>query len=82
MSTVAVLFRIYPKEGMLEKVMQNIGDALKPVGMQMEDIAFGIKTVKALFKFDDEKTGSSNIEQSLKEVEGVEEVEVLEESLL
>jgi translation elongation factor EF-1beta len=82
MSTTAILFRIYPKEGMLDKVMQNIRKALNPVGMQSEDIAFGIKTVKVLFKFDDEKTGSSSIEKSLKGVEGVDEVEVLEESLV
>ncbi len=82
MSTVAVLFRIYPKDGMLDTVMQNIKKSLNPVGMQAEDIAFGIKTVKILFRFDDEKTGSSDIEKSLKDIEGVDEIEVIEESLV
>ncbi len=82
MSTVAVLFRVYPKDGMIDTVMQTISNSLKPVGMQAEDIAFGIKTIKILFRFDDEKTGSSIIEKSLKDLEGVDEVEVLEESLV
>lgn len=82
MTATYVLFRVYPKDGMLDEAMDNISKKLTPTGMQMEDIAFGIKTIKVLFKFDDENTGSSSIEKSLKEIKGVDEVEVLEESLM
>jgi translation elongation factor EF-1beta len=78
-----VLFRVYPKDGAaVEEVANSISKAMKPTGIQTEDVAFGIKTIKVLFKFDDEKTGSSSIEKSLKDVKGVGEVEVLEESLI
>jgi translation elongation factor EF-1beta len=82
MTSTYVIFRVYPKDGMLDEVMNSISKTLNPAGIQMEDIAFGIKTIKVLFKFDDEKTGSSSIEKALKDVKGVDEVEVLEESLM
>jgi translation elongation factor EF-1beta len=82
MSKVAVLFNVYPKEGMLDQAMANIKRDMNPTGMQSEDVAFGIKVIKVLFKFDDTETSSSKIEDKLKLVEGVGELEVAEEGLL
>lgn len=81
MGDVAVLFRIYAVEGGLDKVKKEIVEKLKPKGLQIEDVAFGIKTLKVLFIHDD-KTGSSDIEEAIKKIPGVNEVEVLEETLI
>ena len=82
MSSVAVLFNVYPKEGMLDSCVGNIKKEMSPSGIQTEDVAFGIKIIKVMFKFDNEKTTSSIIEDQLKKVEGVGEIEVVEEGLL
>ena len=49
--------------------------------MQLEDIAFGIKVIKVMFVHDDSE-GSSIIEEKLRKVNGVTEVEVADESLI
>lgn len=82
MSKVAVLFKVYPQEGMLDKAVANIKEKLKPAAMQTDDIGFGIKVIKVMFKFDDTETSSSKIEEELKKVEGISEIEVEEEGLL
>ncbi len=81
MANVAVLFKIYPKEGALEKVLEGVKN-LGAVGAQAEDVAFGIKIVRALFKFDDSNASSSQIEERIKALDGVSEVEIDEESLI
>jgi translation elongation factor EF-1beta len=81
MGTVAVLFRVYAEEGKEENVRKEIIDKLKPKGSQLEDVAFGIKTIKVLFWHDDSQ-GSSQIEEELKRIPGVKEVEIIEESLV
>jgi translation elongation factor EF-1beta len=81
MGKVGVVFKVYPENGQEEKVSKRIAEALKPNGIQLEDIAFGIKVIKVLFIHDDTE-GSSVFEEKLKNIEGVKEVEVEEESLL
>ncbi|MGD0729585.1 MAG: hypothetical protein ABR981_05910, partial [Candidatus Micrarchaeaceae archaeon] len=81
-SSVAVLFKVYPKEGMLDATAKNIKEQMSPTGMQVEDLAFGIKVIKVIFKFDDAQTSSSKIEEKLRNVEGVGELEVEEEGLI
>jgi translation elongation factor EF-1beta len=82
MSKVAVLFKVYPDDNMLEKAVENIKKAMNPAGLQVEDIAFGIKVIKVMFKFDDSQTSSSKLEDGLKKVQGVSEIEVVEEGLI
>ncbi|MFP3278921.1 MAG: elongation factor 1-beta [Candidatus Micrarchaeota archaeon] len=81
MGKVGVVFKVYPENGEEEKVSKRIAEALKPNGIQLEDIAFGIKVIKVLFIHEDTE-GSSVFEEKLKNIEGVKEVEVEEESLL
>jgi len=81
MGKVGVVFKVYPENGEEEKVSKRIAEALKPNGIQLEDIAFGIKVIKVLFIHEDTE-GSSIFEEKLKNIEGVKEVEVEEESLL
>jgi translation elongation factor EF-1beta len=82
MPKVAVIFKVYPDDGKLEQVMKKVNEKLKPAAMQSEEVAFGIKVVKVRFVFDDSETSSSKIEENIKAVEGVSEVEVEEESLI
>lgn len=81
MGTVAVLFRVYTEAGKEAEVRQAIVDKLKPKGSQLEDVAFGIKTIKVLFWHEDSQ-GSSEIEGEIKKIPGVSEVEIIEESLV
>jgi len=82
MSKVAVLFNVYPKDNNTEAAMDNIRKKMNPAGMQSEEVAFGIKVIKVMFKFDDTETSSSKIEDELRKVEGVGELEVAEEGLI
>ncbi len=82
MSKVAVLFNVYPKEGELDKALTSIKAKMNPTAMQTEEVAFGIKVIKVMFKFDDTETSSSKIEDDLRKVEGVGELEVAEEGLI
>jgi translation elongation factor EF-1beta len=81
MGRVGVVFKVYAENGEEEKVSKAIAEKLKPNGMQLEEIAFGIKIIKVLFIHEDTE-GSSVYEDKLKSIEGVKEVEVEEESLL
>ena len=80
--TVGVLFKIYPKEESADVVTKGLKSVPGFVGFSIDEIGFGIKVVKAFFKFEDAKTTSAVIEEQLKKLEGVSEVEVMEESLL
>ncbi len=81
MGDVAVLFRVYPEEGKADEVKASIIENLHPKSIALEDVAFGIKVIKVLFIHDD-KTGSSEFEEKLRNVKGVNEVEVLDETLI
>ncbi len=81
MTDVAVLFKVYTAEGQADNVAKVVKDTLKPNAMQVEDVAFGIKILKVMFVHDD-KVGSSEFEEKLRKISGVNEVEVAEESLV
>ncbi|MDE1827928.1 MAG: hypothetical protein KGH65_02090 [Candidatus Micrarchaeota archaeon] len=81
MGKVAVLFKVYAEDGMESEAKKNISEQLKPTAMQEEEIAFGIKILKVMFVYEDEQ-GSSKLEEQLRKVHGVREVEVMEESLV
>lgn len=83
MAMVAVVFKVYPKEGdPIEATVDNIKAQMSPANVLVEDLAFGIKVAKVLFKFDDSSGSSSALEEQLRKVHGVGEVEVAEESLV
>ena len=81
-STVGVLFKVYPAENEAEAVAQRIKDEMKPQSIAIDEIGFGIKILKPFFTFDDKTNTSMKIEEQLKKIKGVSEVEVIEESLL
>ncbi|MCL5429947.1 MAG: elongation factor 1-beta [Candidatus Marsarchaeota archaeon] len=81
MGMVAVVFKIYAKDGEFEKALASV-KTMNPAGSQVEEIGFGIKVIKALFKFEDKGGGTQKLEEGLRKLDGVSEVEVYEESLV
>lgn len=81
MGKVATLFNVYSDPGMEEKVAKEITEKLKPNSIQTEEIAFGIKVIKAMFIHEDSE-GSEKFEEELKGIPGATNVEVAEESLI
>ncbi|MCL4552660.1 MAG: hypothetical protein M1305_03795 [Candidatus Marsarchaeota archaeon] len=68
MAKVGALFKIFTDEGKLDEVTDEIKKELKPQDIRSEELAFGIKVIKALFVFEDSEVGSSSIEEKLKKV--------------
>ncbi|MGC8537732.1 MAG: hypothetical protein ACP5MZ_01970 [Candidatus Micrarchaeia archaeon] len=81
MSMVSIIFKVYPEESSFDSVASAL-KGMEARDVKAEDIGFGIKVIKAMFVFDDTKTNSSSIEEAVKGIAGVSEVEVEEESLL
>ena len=81
MGKVATLFKVYPEQGAEDSVLSEIKEGMKPNSIQLEDIAFGIKIIKAMFIHDD-SDGSERYEAKLRAMKNVNEVEVAEESLI
>lgn len=79
MGMVATVFKVYAEDP--DKVMAEIKAKLNPKSMQSEEIAFGIKVLKVMFVHEDSE-GSNILEDKLRAISGVSEVEVAEESLL
>ncbi|ASI13945.1 translation elongation factor aEF-1 subunit beta [Candidatus Mancarchaeum acidiphilum] len=83
MAKVGVVYKVYPKQDVdADTLMGKIKSELSPVSISAEDIAFGIKVIKAFFTYDDSEQGSSTMEEKLNGIDGVAQVEVDEESLI
>jgi len=81
MAKVAVEVKIYPADGVdAEALAKRIGEKAKEV--KVEDIGFGIKLVRALFVIPDAEGGTDKLEEEIKAVEGVSNVEVVSASRL
>lgn len=81
MGDVATIFKIYTETGKETEVRDSIIKTLKPKSIQLEDVAFGIKVIKVMFVHTDEE-GSTAIEEKLKGIKNVTEVEVSDQTLL
>ena len=79
MGKVATVFKVYSDNP--DAVKSKITSALKPTGIQVDDIGFGIKIIKVMFVHED-KEGSTHFEEGLRKIEGVRDVEVDDETLL
>jgi elongation factor 1-beta len=88
MGQVAVLFRLMPQG--VETDMEAIAKAVRPAlpagatvrGMQVKDIAFGLKSLLVSVIMADTGGILESTEQSLAKIPHVESVEVMEEGLL
>ncbi len=79
MGKVATVFKVYADDA--DAVKLRIVSALKPTGIQVEDIAYGIKIIKVMFVHED-KEGSTSYEDGLRKIDGVRDVEVDDETLI
>ncbi len=79
MANVAVEVKIYPADGVdADALARKIEERAKEV--KVEDIGFGIKVLRALFVIPDAEGGTDKLEEELKAVEGVSNVEVVSAS--
>ncbi|MEM3791643.1 MAG: hypothetical protein QXL16_02865 [Candidatus Micrarchaeaceae archaeon] len=81
MGDVATLFKIYFDPEKEERVKEKIKEEINPKDIKLEDVAFGIKVMKVLVVHKDEE-GSAKYEEKIRGIEGVNEVEVEEETLI
>ena len=83
MGDVAISIKIMPKgtEVDLEKVKSDIEEKMKVQDSKIEPLAFGIKCLKILLLTPD-RGGTDEIEKQIKEIDGVETVEVEDVSLI
>ena len=88
MGKVAVLFRLMPRgvESDLKQIGQHVATSLPAGvtirGMQVKDIAYGLKSLLVSVVMDDTGGVLESTEQALAKVPDVESVEVMEEGLL
>jgi elongation factor 1-beta len=88
MGQVAVLFRLMPHS--VETDMRQLGEKVRGVvpagvtlrGMQVKDIAYGLKALLVSVVMADAGGLLQSTEEALAKVPGVESVEVMEEGLL
>jgi elongation factor 1-beta len=88
MGQVAVLFRLMPQG--VDTDLERVAQAVRTVvpqgvtirGMQMKDIAYGLKSLLVSVVMNDEGGILEATEQALAKVPNVETVEVMEEGLL
>ncbi len=83
MSDVGILFRVYPVDNIdVNKLIDIAKESISPNKIEIEEIGFGIKVLKLFFRYNDSETTSSQIEDKIKSIKEVSEVEVIEESLI
>lgn len=88
MGQVAVLFRLMPHgvETDLDAVARGVRDSapqgVRIRGMQVKDVAFGLRSLLVSAVMDDTGGILESTEHALAKVPGVESVEVMEEGLL
>lgn len=88
MGQVGVLFRLMPHgvdtdmEAMARGVKASLPQQANVRGMQVKDIAFGLKALLVSVVMNDEGGILDSVEQALAKAPGVESVEVMEEGLL
>lgn len=83
MGKAMVLYRIYPEEGYdLAKLIADIGKVGKVKGVQREPIAFGLEVLKVGALIDDKLDRPDDVEDALRKVPGVKEIECLDLTLI
>lgn len=88
MGKVAVLFRLMPQgvetnmEEIANGVRSSVPSGVNVRGMQVKDIAFGLKSLLVSVVMDDTGGILESVERAFAKVPHVESVEVMEEGLL
>jgi translation elongation factor aEF-1 beta len=88
MGEVMLVYKIYPKEiedveKIQDKIKEGLPEDFKLNTLELEPVAFGLKVVKASFIFPDKVSGlSDKLENFLKNIEYVSEIEVTAQTLI
>ncbi len=86
MAEVLVLFRVMPED--VETDLDDVVERMKGIkfgkfqGAEREPIAFGLVALKPTFVVPDEAGATDKLEEAVKKIEGVGEVEVIAASRL
>jgi len=76
-----VVARVFPEDpAQIDKIKEEIAKRMRLADSKVEEIAFGAKLLKVLIIVSDKEGG--DIEEKLKEIPGVSEVQVDEVSLI
>ena len=81
MGQVALSLKVMPSspdvniETIEDKIKEIETDKVKISDIKVENIAFGLKAIKVLFVMPDKEVSPSEIEEKIKKIEGVGEVE-------
>ncbi|MCD6381634.1 MAG: elongation factor 1-beta [Candidatus Aenigmarchaeota archaeon] len=81
MGQVALTLKVMPESPDIDvnKIVNEIKeletDVVKVSDISIEDVAFGLKAIKVLFVMPDKTVSPSEIEEKIKKIEGVGEVE-------
>jgi translation elongation factor EF-1beta len=82
MGSVAVTAKVFVEDmEVFDKVKDSIQKEMDPYKLEEEEVAFGMKVLKVTFVVKD-SSGGSDIEERLKKVKGVSEVQVEEVTLI
>ncbi len=88
MGRVAVLFRLMPQgvetdmQGLANGVRAALPEGVQVRGLQVKDIAFGLKSLLVSVVMDDAGGVLAKVEEAFAKIPHVESVEVMEEGLL
>lgn len=88
MGDILTVYKIFPEEIehtdiILEKIKEKLPEDFKLNTIELEPVAFGLKIVKASFVFPDKIGGlSDKLEEFLKSIEEVSEIEVFAQTLI
>jgi len=82
MGSVALTAKVFPESmEVFEEVKNSIKNEMKPYKVEEEEVAFGMKALKVTFLIKD-SSGGSDIEEMLRKIKGVSEVQVEEVTLI
>lgn len=83
MGKAMMVYRIYPEEGYdLAKLIDDISKVDKIKAVQREPIAFGLEVLKVGALIDDKLDRPDDVEEALRKVPGVKEIESLDVTLI
>ncbi len=82
---VAISLRIMPESA--DSDVEGIARKLNEIGFELKDtkivpIAFGLKAIEAVFLLPDEANASEHLEEKIKGIEGVSDVETVSVTLV
>jgi translation elongation factor EF-1beta len=82
MGSVAVTAKVFTESmEIFDKVKGSIQDEMNPYKLEEEEVAFGMRAIKVTFIVKD-SSGGSDIEERLRKVKGVSEVQIEEVTLI